>query len=54
CSTDVEGSILNEDTSQPCEFDFFSGKPEKNCRFFPRMAANKAVASLMFMQYLDS
>ncbi|XP_059152208.1 calcium-activated chloride channel regulator 3A-1-like [Physella acuta] len=54
CTTDVEGSILNEYTSKQCEFDFFTGKPEKNCRFFPRMAANKAMASLMFMQYLDS
>ncbi|KAH9508193.1 Calcium-activated chloride channel regulator 4 [Bulinus truncatus] len=54
CSIDVEGSILNEYTSRACEFDFTSGKPEKNCRFFPRMASNKAAASLMFMQYLDS
>ncbi|CAL1532070.1 unnamed protein product [Lymnaea stagnalis] len=54
CSTEVEGSILNEYTSKRCEFDFYTGKPEKNCRFFPRMAANKAASSLMFMQYLDS
>ncbi|KAL8565740.1 hypothetical protein ACOMHN_018657 [Nucella lapillus] len=54
CTTDVDGSVLNEYTSDMCTFDFFTGKPEKACRFFPRMKSNKAYASLMFMQYLDS
>ncbi|GFR97606.1 calcium-activated chloride channel regulator 4A-like, partial [Elysia marginata] len=54
CSMEVEGSILNEFTNSPCQFDFFTGKPERNCRFFPRMAANKAASSIMFMQYLES
>ncbi|GFO43573.1 calcium-activated chloride channel regulator 4, 30 kda form [Plakobranchus ocellatus] len=54
CSVEVEGSILNEFTNRPCQFDFFTGKPEANCRFFPRMAANKAASSIMFMQYLES
>ncbi|KAK7465057.1 hypothetical protein BaRGS_00037796 [Batillaria attramentaria] len=54
CSTEVEGSILNELTSKQCSFDYFTGKPEKTCRFFPRMKSNQAVASLMFMQYLES
>ncbi|XP_076469337.1 calcium-activated chloride channel regulator 1-like [Babylonia areolata] len=54
CTTDVDGSILNEYTSSSCSFDFFTGKPEEACRFFPRMRSNKASASLMFMQYLDS
>lgn len=54
CTTDVSGSIRNEFTSSPCSFDFFTGKPEKACRFFPTMKSNKASASLMFMQYLES
>ena len=50
----MDGSILNEFTSKQCSFDYFTGKPEKACRFFPRMKSNKASASLMFMQYLES
>ncbi|KAK6176714.1 hypothetical protein SNE40_014959 [Patella caerulea] len=54
CSTEVEGVLKNENSKEGCLFDMFTGKPSASCKFFPRMKQNKAVASIMFMQYLES
>ncbi|XP_076448467.1 calcium-activated chloride channel regulator 4-like [Babylonia areolata] len=54
CTAEVDGSIHNKFTSKDCAFNFFTGQPEKNCLFFPKIKSNKASASLMFMQYLES
>ncbi|ESO99114.1 hypothetical protein LOTGIDRAFT_238844 [Lottia gigantea] len=54
CTTEVEGILKNENRKEGCLVDLFTGKPSASCKFFPRIKQNKAVASIMFMQYLES
>ncbi|KAL8587151.1 hypothetical protein ACOMHN_026119 [Nucella lapillus] len=54
CTEEVDGSIHNKFNSKECSFDMYTGTPEKACLFFPNIKSNRAPASLMFMQYLES
>ena len=54
CTSDIAGDVRSERTTTKCSFDYITGKPEMTCGFFPTMKSNKALASLMFMQFLDS
>ncbi|XP_041350383.1 calcium-activated chloride channel regulator 4-like [Gigantopelta aegis] len=54
CTMEVEGVLKSDKNKDDCPFNMFTGEPGGGCKFYPRMKHNQAVASIMFMQYLES
>ncbi|XP_013380548.1 calcium-activated chloride channel regulator 3A-1 [Lingula anatina] len=54
CTTAVMGRYLTKTSFGRCQLDRNTGLPEKDCRFFPELKRNRAKASIMFYQFIDS